>query len=109
MSPAQTAADVALFRQLSWADRTAVAHLLVLDQGSRASSLFIFCLFFVTCQVAEEGTHDELVSAEGGVYAGLVKRQLDLGDSSSSSNGGGKKGELQLGGDTPKLGLSKRV
>lgn len=54
--------------------------------------------------MAEEGTHDELVSAEGGVYAGLVKRQLDLGDS-SSSNGGGRKGEPQIGGDTPKQGL----
>eukprot|EP00752_Nemacystus_decipiens_P014577 g12981.t2 len=59
-------------------------------------------------RVAEEGTHDQLVSVDGGVYASLVKRQLDLGDS-SSSNGGGRKGEPRIGGDTPKLGLAKRV
>lgn len=70
--------------------------------------LDLTCRVFWLDQVAEEGTHDELVSAEGGVYASLVKRQLDLGDS-SSSNGGGKKAAQQIGGDTPKLGLSKRV
>lgn len=31
-------------------------------------------------QVAEEGTHEELVSVKGGVYSALVKRQLDIGD-----------------------------
>lgn len=32
------------------------------------------------CQVVEEGSHEELLSTKGGVYSGLVKRQLDLGD-----------------------------
>ncbi|CAM9993425.1 unnamed protein product, partial [Hapterophycus canaliculatus] len=32
-------------------------------------------------KVAEEGTHEELLATEGGVYAGLVKRQLDVSDS----------------------------
>lgn len=30
--------------------------------------------------MVEEGSHDELVSTKKGVYSGLVKRQLDLGD-----------------------------
>ncbi|CAM9793005.1 unnamed protein product [Pylaiella littoralis] len=47
-------------------------------------------------RVAEEGTHDELVSAKDGVYAGLVKRQLDLGD----HNGGRARKKGQGTGDT---------
>ena len=31
-------------------------------------------------QVAEEGTHEELLSTKGSVYSALVKRQLDIGD-----------------------------
>lgn len=60
----------------------------------------------MSVQVAEEGTHDELVSAKDGVYAGLVKRQLDLGD----HNGGRARKKGQGTGDTtPEVVRSKRV
>lgn len=60
-----------------------------------------------TNQVAEEGTHDELVSAKDGVYAGLVKRQLDLGD----HNGGrASSRKVQGAGDTtPEVVRSKKT
>lgn len=49
--------------------------------------------YFLVLQVAEEGTHEELLSSRGGVYAGLVKRQLDVG---------GTGGKEDLGRSTPR-------
>lgn len=53
--------------------------------------------------MAEEGTHEELLATEGGVYAGLVKRQLDIPESSgsnnsNSSNNGNANGRVVAGG-----------
>ena len=47
-------------------------------------------------QVVEEGTHDDLAEREGGVYSGLIRRQLDaqrkLDASASGSAAGGGGG-----------------
>lgn len=63
-----------------------------------------------TGQVAEEGTHDELVSAKDGVYAGLVKRQLDISDHHNNGAEGGKASQRAQGaGDTsPEVVRSKK-
>lgn len=50
--------------------------------------------------MVEEGTHEELLFQKGGVYSGLVKRQLDLGD----NKGGGSNGD-EL--ESPDLGHSR--
>lgn len=51
--------------------------------------------------MAEEGTHDELVSAKDGVYAGLVKRQLDISDHHSGGRAS-QKGQ-GVGDTTPEV------
>ena len=38
------------------------------------------CGRYLVGQVVEEGSHEDLLSNKGGVYSGLVKRQLDLGE-----------------------------
>lgn len=60
-------------------------------------------------QVVEEGTHEELLDAKHGVYSGLVKRQLDLGESGGGGGRRGGKESRSLGVTTTIMGLSKTI